>query len=81
VKVSLTVAPELLQAVDSFVAEHPEFDRSKVVDDALSLWCARRQAEDMEQQFAMPESSIEREERAAWRRIRRAAAARTFGAR
>jgi mRNA interferase MazF len=81
VKVSVTVAPELLQAVDSFVAEHPEFDRSKVVDDALSLWCARRQAEDMEQQFATPESSIEREERAAWRRIRRAAAARTFGAR
>jgi len=78
VKVSVTAAPELLQAVDSFVREHADLDRSKVFDDALMLWYARRQDEAMEEQFSAPASPAEQAEHEAWRRIRRAAAERTF---
>ena len=74
-RVSVTVAPELLRAVDTFVAEHPEWDRSKVVDEALARWYAAQQERAMEEQFAAPASAVEPEERAAWKRIQRAAAA------
>lgn len=79
-KVSVTVAPELLRAVDAFVLDHPGFDRSKVVDEALSLWYAREQAKAMEEQFTAPVSETEQAERAEWRRLQRAAAERIFGA-
>ena len=77
-RVSVTVAPELLRAVDTFVAEHPEWDRSKVMDEALAHWCAAQQERAMEEQFAAPASAVEQEERAAWKGIQRAAAARRF---
>ena len=78
VKISATLDPELLQAVDAFVAEHAGLDRSKVLDDALRLWCAHQQEQAMEAQFTAPQDEREREERAAWRRIQAAAAERIF---
>jgi hypothetical protein len=78
VKISATVDPRLLAAVDAFVAEHPGTDRSKVLDAALRLWYAREQERAMEAQYAAPQSPEEQDERAAWRAIRAAAVERTF---
>lgn len=77
-KISVTVDPELLNSVDAFVADHPQWDRSRVFDHALYLWCARLQDQAMEAQFREPESAAETEEQAAWTRIRAAAAKRVF---
>ena len=81
VKVSVTVEPELLKAVDSFVGSHPGLDRSKVFDEALYEWYGRRQEEAMAAQFTAPASPAERDERQIWRQIRSTAAARRFQAR
>ena len=78
-KVSITVDPMLLQAVDSFVEAHPETDRSKIVDEALSLWYARQQERGMVAQFSTP--AAEATERAEWRHIQRRSAERIFGPR
>ncbi|TAN33940.1 hypothetical protein EPN29_04715 [bacterium] len=75
VKVSVTVDPNLLDAVDGFVQDHPGQDRSKVIDQALHQWYARQQELAMEAQYANPEQPIASEQRA-WRSIRRSAAAR-----
>lgn len=77
-RISVTVAPHLIQAVDTFVAENPKTDRSRVIDDALALWLARQQDQAMEAQFAEPVSETEAAERAVWRRIQDAAATRSF---
>jgi metal-responsive CopG/Arc/MetJ family transcriptional regulator len=69
-KISVTVDPTLLRAVDQFIEAHPETDRSKVMDEALHDWYARRQDEAMAAQYATPISDEERAEREAWRRIR-----------
>lgn len=79
VKVSATLDPELLAVVDQYVADHPELDRSKVLDEAIALWYARQQERAMEAQFA--EDDVDPEEWAAWCAIRDAAAARVFGPR
>ena len=81
VKISISVDPDYLAAVDEYVAEHPELDRSKVFNEALMLWYAKRQDEAMEAQFAEPLSEEEAEEMADWRQIQRAAAERIFGRR
>ena len=78
VKLSVTLSAELLQAVDAFVNEHAGYNRSKVLDDALRLWCAHQQEQAMEAQFTAPQDEREREEHAAWRRIQAAAAERIF---
>lgn len=75
VKVSVTLNPELLAAVDRHVCDHPGTDRSKVMDEALWLWCAREQERAMEEQFA-GDSEVDPEEWESWRAIRRAAAER-----
>ena len=77
-KVSVTVDPELLRAVDRFIAEHEGVDRSKIVSDALWLWCARQQELAMEEQFRTPLTAEQESEYADWRAIRRAAAKRLF---
>ncbi|MBI3977558.1 MAG: hypothetical protein HY331_05160 [Chloroflexi bacterium] len=77
-KVSVTVDPDLLRAVDEFVQHHSGSDRSKVFDEALALWYAQRQTAAMEEQFAAPRSAEELQELAAWRRIQSAAAGRVF---
>lgn len=74
VKVSVTVDPDLLNAVDSFVREHGDLDRSKVIEQALALWSAAQQEVAMEQQFAGPLESPA--ERSAWRAVRRASVGR-----
>ncbi len=81
VEISATVDPWLIEAVDAFVREHPDFDRSKVIDEALRLWYAREKDRAMEAQFAEPDSPEEDEERAAWRQIQAAAAERLFRSR
>ena len=78
VKISVTLSAELLRAVDAFVKEHAGYNRSKVLDDALRLWCAHQQEQAMEAQFTAPQDEREREEHAAWRRIQAAAAERIF---
>jgi len=77
IKVSVTLDPHLLEAVDGFVQAHPGQDRSKVIDQALQQWYARQQEIAMEAQYATPENSIASEQ-TAWRAIRRRAATRRF---
>lgn len=74
VKVSVSVDPVLLRAVDEFVQTHEGVDRSKVIDEALGLWSAARQDEAMAAQFASPDEPTA--ERSAWRATRRAGATR-----
>jgi metal-responsive CopG/Arc/MetJ family transcriptional regulator len=74
-KVSVTVDPDLLRAVDAFVESNAGQDRSKVIDQALQQWYARLQDSAMEDQFG-PESSASSAQHTSWRAIRRAAAAR-----
>ena len=76
VKVGATLDPELVAAVDRYVEEHPDSDRSGVIDEALRLWYARRQDEAMERQFSVPRSRRELAERQAWKSIQAAAAER-----
>jgi hypothetical protein len=78
-KIAATVDPHLLRAVDAWLSNHPELDRSKVIDEALHLWYARVQERAMEEQFASP-SETDADEWEAWRAIRDAAAARRLGA-
>jgi metal-responsive CopG/Arc/MetJ family transcriptional regulator len=81
VKISVSVDPAYLAEVDRYVAEHPELDRSKVIDEALMLWYARRQDEEMMAQFTEPLTEEQAEEMADWRHIQQAAAERIFGSR
>ena len=76
-KISATVNAELLQAVDRFVREHPGSDRSKVLDDALRLWCAHQQEQAMREQYA-DDGGVDPEEWVAWCAIRDAAAERSL---
>lgn len=78
VKVSVTVDPLLLRALDDFVARHPGVDRSKVFDEALYLWYARQQEAEIAAQHRAPQSADEQEERQEWRRIQAAASERLF---
>jgi hypothetical protein len=79
VKIGTTLDPVIVAAVDAYLRDHPELDRSAIIDDALRLWWAREQEREMARQFEEDPSATEQEERAAWRRIRDAAAGRTFG--
>lgn len=74
-KVSLTLDPGLLHAVDAYVEDHVGLDRSKVVDEALSEWYAARQAEEIAAQFEGDDTE-DRAERESWRQVRRAATGR-----
>lgn len=73
-KVSVTVDPVLLHQVDSYVSQHPELDRSKVIEQALKLWTSALQDLAMEAQFASPDAPAD--EWDSWRLTRRAAASR-----
>jgi Arc/MetJ-type ribon-helix-helix transcriptional regulator len=75
VKVSVTLDPHLLEAVDGFVQDHPGQDRSKVIDQALQQWYARQQDIAMEAQYAQSDDPIASEQ-TAWRAMRRAAVTR-----
>lgn len=75
-KIGSTIDAGLLRALDNFVAQHPELDRSKVIDEALRLWLAREQAKAMAEQFRGPRSTAEQEEQRAWHDIQTASARR-----
>jgi metal-responsive CopG/Arc/MetJ family transcriptional regulator len=75
-KVSVTVDPALLNAVDRYVQRHADTDRSKVMESALQSWYSARQKEAMIEQFS--ESDLQKDEQRDWQRIRRAAAERTL---
>lgn len=80
IKVGATLDPELVAALDSYVAAHPGLDRSAVIDEALHLWHAREQEVAMERQLREDGARYDAE-RVEWRRVRNAAAVRRFGAR
>jgi len=74
-KISITVDPALLNAVDQYVQGRADMDRSKVMETALQYWYRARQEEAMIEQFSGPEVTDASELRS-WRKIRRAAATR-----
>lgn len=76
-KVSITVDPVLLSAVDLYVQRHADMDRSKVMESALQSWYSARQDEAMTEQFS-PDQSSDQSEHRSWRRIRRAAVRRNL---
>ena len=77
-KITATLDPDLLAAVDAHVAAHPELDRSAVIDQALRLWQAQEVERAMQAQFETPDN-VEPSERQTWDALRRAAAVRQFG--
>jgi hypothetical protein len=77
-KITATLDPDLLAAVDAHVAAHPELDRSAVLDQALRLWRAQQLERAMQAQFETPDG-VDPAERRAWDGLRRAAAVRQFG--
>ena len=80
IKVGATLDPDLIAAVDAYVAGNPGMDRSAVIDDALRLWHERQQNAAMERQLREDSARYDAE-REGWRRIRDAAARRRFGRR
>lgn len=82
VKLSVTVDPSALDAIDRYIATHTGTDRSKLVDEALTLWVAAEQQRAIRRQYeplADQDERVLREERAAWNAIRHAAAERALG--
>jgi Arc/MetJ-type ribon-helix-helix transcriptional regulator len=77
-KITATLDPDLLAAVDAHVAAHPELDRSAVLDQALRLWRAHQLERAMQAQFEAPDG-VDPAERRAWDDLRRAAAMRQLG--
>ncbi len=79
-KVSVTVQRSLLRAVDAYVERHQGADRSKVFDEALLDWYAKRQEEELFEFYSTPEKLTPEQaaEYAAWAAIRGAAAERVF---
>lgn len=73
-KVSVTMDPGLLRVVDDYVHDHPQLDRSKVVEQALTLWLAERQDAAMAEQYSGDQGDAAELE--TWRSIRRAATTR-----
>jgi hypothetical protein len=74
-KISITVDPALLNAVDQYVQSRADMDRSKVMETALHYWYRARQDEAMTEQFSAPKLTDASELRS-WRKIRRAAVTR-----
>ena len=76
VKISATLDPDLVAGMDAYVREHPDIDRSKVLDQALHLWIAEQQRQAMIEQYR--EDDRPADEVAAWNQIRDEAARRIF---
>ena len=81
VRVSATLDPQLVRAVDAYVAAHEGLDRSAVLDEALRLWYARQQEEAIAAQYAPagPDDEPPADEWATWKAIQAAAGARVSG--
>ena len=71
-RVTVTLDPDLLGAVDDYVQEHHRdgADRSGVLDEALRLWCQERLRRAMRAQYLAPRSDEELDEQASWTHIR-----------
>ena len=74
-KISITVDPVLLSAVDLYVQRRQGLDRSKVMESALQSWYKVRQDKAMIEQFSDPNPTDERELHD-WQHVRQAAARR-----
>jgi hypothetical protein len=77
-KITATLDPDLLASVDAYVADHPDLDRSAVIDEALRLWRARELERAMAAQFSAPDG-VDSTERQGWDQLRRAAVVRQLG--
>ena len=79
-KVSVSVRSSLLRAVDAYVDSHEDADRSKVFDEALHDWYAKRQEEELFEFYSTPEelTTEQAAEYADWAAIRKAAAERVI---
>lgn len=75
-RITVTVDADMLEEIDAYVRAHEGTDRSQVVDEALRCWYASVLHEALERQHSASRSPEELEERAAWKRIRAAQAAR-----
>jgi Arc/MetJ-type ribon-helix-helix transcriptional regulator len=75
-RVTVTLDPELLTAIDHYVSEHQGegVDRSGVVSEALRLWWREQLRQELRAQYLAPRSEEELVEAADWARIRAAAA-------
>ena len=78
VKVSLSLDPTIVEYLDAYIAAHPTLNRSRVVEAALRAFRQRQIEAELEAQYAEPDSPEIQRELEGWRRIRRAAARRTF---
>ncbi|MDP2937281.1 MAG: ribbon-helix-helix domain-containing protein [Dehalococcoidia bacterium] len=76
-RITVTVDPDMLEEVDTYIQEHAGTDRSQIVDEALRCWYAYVLHEALVRQHSAPKSPEEREERAVWKRIRAAQMLRT----
>ena len=79
VKISATLDPVLVSAVDVYVAEHAGLARGAVIDEALRLWYARQQELAMEEQYADDAEAPPEDEWAAWRAVQQASARHLLG--
>lgn len=79
VKVSMSLDPAVLEYLDAYVEEHPTLDRSHVVESALREFRQRQVEDELEAQYAEPESEVIQREWDNWRQIRRAAVRRALG--
>jgi metal-responsive CopG/Arc/MetJ family transcriptional regulator len=69
-RITITVDPDMVAEIDTYVQEHKGTDRSQVVGEALRSWYANALHEALVRQHAAPKSPEELAERAAWKRIR-----------
>lgn len=76
-RITVTVNPDLLEEVDTYVQEHAGTHRSQIVPEALRCWYAHVLHEALVRQHSAPKSPEEQEERAVWKRIRAAQMLRT----
>ena len=66
-KVSVSVDPRLLDIVDAYVEAHPQLDRGRVFDEALSLWYHALLDEASAERLAVPERLVGMVEPRDWR--------------
>ncbi|MDO8689820.1 MAG: hypothetical protein Q7R39_07380 [Dehalococcoidia bacterium] len=69
-RITVTVDPDILDEIDTYIQEHSGMDRSRIVDEALRGWYAQVLHEALVRQHSAPKSPEELGERLAWKRIR-----------
>ncbi len=71
-RITVTIDPDMLEEVDTYIQEHTGTDRSQVVGEALRCWYSLVLHEALIRQHSAPKSVEELEEHEAWRRVRAA---------